>query len=1100
MPVAWIEASAGTGKTYTLVQRVLALIVDDGLPVEQILLVTFTEKATAELKTRIRQGLRDRQREQPHERLAQALEDLPSMAITTIHGFCRMVLSQFPLESGLSFQPELVDQSQSWRTALRDEIRPQLEALDPQDLSWSGWEDENDLLQNASFALARHAFSRPLRRPDAEDLADYDRVRTALTAPRLDALLQAVAELRLPESVTQWLTSGEREALFKKNTLGKAYRTLRQWGERTSADRLEILDRETIQSFRHWDSDDLENKTHLWKKNHPEPGPQVRRLQEAAAGLAEYGESLRSSRNDDIEPSALLRGAARWRLLAPLAQAVLAKHSDTELTFHSMIDRVRALAASPAGAALIHGVRRRWSAVLVDEFQDTDTDQWTIFSSFFLTPSHSLVLVGDPKQSIYRFRGADLEVYRKAKETCLAHGAEVITLDENYRSTTAMIQAVNERFDQAAHPEVLLKDFLPVKKGAKPAASLKHLTETNGGDTLTALKVFRAEGELDWNRFLVSQVLELTGGSYVLSGGKEPDRPVHPGHILILVRAKRQAWALHRLLTAKGVPSIVGGSGGLLKTKEASEILLFLKALEDPRSLGKIRALSWTRLFLNADPEVLAGALDEAQKDRRRGAYVRAFRHVLAALEPQVVDGGGLEAVLRQPRGERIVTNAEHVLELLQDRVHRGEARADEAASALERWKESGADEDEIDLRQSTDSPTLRLMTIHAAKGLESPVVFHGFPSERKPSRPLWLVGETADFLVGTQAWNNEKDQQEHEAWRLRYVAETRAQAYQILPSKDSSAPQIPRWTPAEWDEVPSWQGPVSARHGTLTLLPSIADLPARRPAVESHSGLWKRALRQERGAKAEWDYPRTQRDEEAQRPVPPESELPAGAVFGDLIHNILEVTDWRDWHKDASREQKQRAAEVVEQACIRARVALGGRDWTKPVDTWLAAAVNTPFVVPGSESALLLSELPFQDTRRELEFHLPLTLPPGQIKTLAWDQHELSLRHGYLTGRIDVILKWEGRLFVLDWKTNRLGPDDDLASVMRESGYDLQAQWYWEALRKLTSLQKDPPPLGGVIYLFLRGPQGPPEALVLTPETLNRETRLRSTLEASHA
>ena len=1084
MSVTWIEASAGTGKTYTLVRRVVDLVVG-GMPVEKILLVTFTDKATAELKTRIRQGLREAWKATKEPRLAQALEDIPSLAITTIHGFCRALLTQFPLESGVSFEPEMVDQGRQWRRLLREQLRPHLGDLDPSLLVWAGLEDEEDLLSLAQEALNRNLFSLTVIHPDRGERQTFAKLRCELegrNGPLWDAINLGEGLELAPDPATGLGT--DPATYFKSNWYQKPYRAMRALlACHTYRDLIAILEPANLELLAKWDEE-----SNIWKKGAPaELPPRMQTLREVARAFTDAAEAW-SSALPGVNIPSFTAGCARFELLDQLCRPVLEKRSNRELTFHDLIDRVHRLVTTESGAALRAGAAARWKSILIDEFQDTDVEQWEIFRALFADDEHDLVLVGDPKQSIYRFRGADLEVYRAVRAEVRAGGATELLLEENFRSTAPMVEAVNALFDPAVtawpHPD----DFHPSRKGDKAVGRLVCLGE--GGFTeVPPLTVFTPTDEAHWHRHLVSVVLSFLDGRHYLDDGAQQIE-VNPGDFLVLVRQKREAWALQRLFTAKGIPATVGGSGGLLKGREAQEILLFLKALESPRSVSAARALGWTRLFAGATVEMLAPALDEARADRDRGAYLRAFRRVAAALEPGVSDGGGLEKLLGLPGGPRIVTNAEHVLELVQERHHRGEIPPGQVALSLETWMASGLQEDEVDLRRDREAPTLRLMTVHAAKGLEAPIVLHGRPSTPKPDRNLWIVHRGVDFLRTPEGVEAEQANQQAEDLRLKYVALTRARTHQVYLDESASA-SVPVWSTEDWQALPAWVPPTHTLPEAPDLHPPLPGLEGRHPWVESHSGLWRRATKGTGGELTQWDKPRVSRDEELnptdEQPLPGglADQLPAGADFGDLVHDILEEVDFGD---------PEHLAEVAELQCQRRRASFQNRDLTKPLTAWLGQVLGHRLDLGPGTTGVTFSQLPLLDTRRELEFHLPLA--QNQVKGFRWGEHGFTVHPGYLTGRIDLLFRWQGKLYLADWKTNRLTPGQNLSEVMAEAGYDLQAQWYWEALKRLCALQGETLVPGGVLYVFLRGEGDRPRGVFLDPDHLNAITTLSPFLQ----
>jgi len=389
-------------------------------------------------------------------------------------------------------------------------------------------------------------------------------------------------------------------------------------------------------------------------------------------------------------------------------------------------------------------------------------------------------------------------------------------------------------------------------------------------------------------------------------------------------------------------------------------------------------------------------------------------------------------------------------------------------------------------------------MTVHSAKGLEAPIVLHGRPTEDKTDDSPWIVANGVDFLRTDEGCQAEARNRRAEDLRLRYVALTRAQTHQVF--QDPSSPlAVPELSPEEWRALAPREiaegKPLAPELGT-----AVDGLEKRHPWVESHSGLWRRAIRDEAETRTVWDRLRVHRDDEGPVVETPSVEpLPAGPAFGDLVHDILEAVDYRGWNSQASLDLQKRATQVVENHCQRHRASFRGRDLSRPLGEWLSRALRQPFALgPGTAPAVFAALAP-EDTRREIEFHLPLAVE--ELRTFDWGGRGFAVHRGFLTGRIDLLFRWEGRLYLADWKTNRLGPGQDPQEVMAEAGYDLQAQWYWEALSRLAVLQDEPLEPGGVLYVFLRGDGDQARGIFLDPERLRANTTLTPFFpEAAHA
>jgi exodeoxyribonuclease V beta subunit len=355
------------------------------------------------------------------------------------------------------------------------------------------------------------------------------------------------------------------------------------------------------------------------------------------------------------------------------------------------------------------------------------------------------------------------------------------------------------------------------------------------------------------------------------------------------------------------------------------------------------------------------------------------------------------------------------------------------------------------------------------------------------------------DFFPTGAGREAEERHRRAEDLRLRYVALTRARTFQVFQVWDNGLPAgalpVPVLSPADWRGLGSWSGSAGTRPPVPDLAPAVPGLETRHPWVESHSGLWRRAVSSEPAERTVWDRPPARDDEGTDAGEPSLADaLPAGPAFGDLVHDILEVLDYRAFAPGAPDHRRREAAQAIEAQAQGRRTLFQGKDLSRPLGSWLGRVLPEPLDLGPGTRPLVLTDLAPADTRRELEFHLPLA--HRKTGSFAWGDRTLTVHPGFLTGRIDLIFRWEGRLYLADWKTNRLAPGQDPADLMAEAGYDLQAQWYWEALGRLCRVQGEPLVPGGVVYVFLRGPDDRPRGVFLSPGDLDRRTTLKPFLE----
>jgi exodeoxyribonuclease V beta subunit len=760
-----IEASAGTGKTHAIATLFLRLLLEAGIDVDQILVVTFTEAAAAELRDRVRARLRDAieaydepERAEPaiarlvrrrleaglHDRdqarLLASLHAFDEAPISTIHGFCHRVLQDRAFESGVAFDTELVvDDTAMIEEVVRDFLATQLHAADERFVRHL--QDRHvgptSLLELARLAT-RHAFA-PIR-PDGRTSAG--------PPPPAEAYREAYREAR------------------------------RLW----QAHCVEVV--ELLSGFRHFHEKFGAAQAPLWAKSI-----------EAFLGEEEPGASLDCAHFDRFLPETLEKytykkvrergGTPRhaffeaWAKLAQIRDVWrahlqlreedlrrrLALHVRTELrrrkaeagvqSFDDLLVRLRTALEARGGRKLATAIRQRYRAALIDEFQDTDPTQFRIFDAVYRGTGAPCFFIGDPKQAIYGFRGADVFAYLGAAAGCDARH----TMDTNWRSDPALLAAV-ERLFSVGDPFLLPGiDFLPVsaRPGAGPGL-------WRGGDPLPAFEVQLcprtpenersrqissewAEAELP--RRVAADIARLLADDVRVGG---PDgRPLHAGDIAVLVRKNDQALRMQRALRALGIPGVVYGDATVFETPEAAELARVLQAVAEPSRTGRMRAAVTTELL-----GVTAGRLEEmlqADDDTDWNDWVEHFRRWHAAwiergfvqMFRALLEHPGVQArVLGMVDGERRMTNLLHLGELLHEHASTEHLGPEGVLRWLgEQIRRPPRLADTFKLRLERDDEAVQLVTVHRSKGLEYPVVYCPY---------LWdgalLFQSEEDFLV----------------------------------------------------------------------------------------------------------------------------------------------------------------------------------------------------------------------------------------------------------------------------------------------------------------------------------------------------------------
>jgi len=1075
--VTVLEASAGTGKTYTIA-ALAARYVAEGIPLDRLLLVTFTRMATGELRERVRErlvsveqgldaslagmtasprddivallaaGTADDVRVR-RDRLRRALADFDAATIATTHGFCQEVLGGLGIAGDLERDVTFV-------------------------------EDIGDLVEEVVDDLYVRRFSRgdtpPFKRAEAAAIA---RVAVDNPAAPIVPVGGVVPEMR-------------------------------------------------------------------------------RRLAEAVRVELE----------------------SRKRRLAVM-------------TYDDLLTRLDDALTGDGGEATAVRLRARYSVVLVDEFQDTDPVQWDIVRRAFGDGETTLVLIGDPKQAIYAFRGADVYAYIEAARAAATRA----TLDVNWRSDQGLIDAYDAMFGGAklGHEGIVYRAVR-----AAPANVLPRLSGAPNEAPLRLRVVRRDEpgvavtrGGYASNASTRQHIAKDLAGELValLSSGASIERrsedgslvareEVRPGHVAVLVRTNRNAALIREALDDAGIPAVINGAGSVFGTDPAREWLRLLEALERPTSPTRARSAALTCFFGWTAAEVAAaddGAWELVHRRLHDWARVLRVKGVASLTETITLLERLPERILVTADGERRLTDLRHVGQLL----HAAAATEQLGTTALTAWlrrrvAEAAQDtsDEERSRRLESDAEAVQVLTIHRSKGLEFPIVMLPFLWEPgfipKGARPVFFhdpqAGDarTIDVSLEGPEFDTHQDQnlveQRGEDLRLAYVALTRAEHQAVVwwaGSFDSRNSPLGRLLFAR-DEDGNVAAAGTATPSDGAALARFEVLAAEAPgciAVErSHLGLpamWSGPV----GASTEltvapfdrsldWRWRRTSYSDitagtyearvasepeesvlvdEPAEPVPSPvlddpvdaslnvpsllADMPVGIHVGTLVHRVLEATDFAAPDLDAELSAQIGAAQT------RRRVELGASEM---VVGGLRAAIETPL-------GPLVDDLRLRDFARadrldELQFELPLAggdAPTGRLALSAIGNvlrahlpagdplagyadrlDDPALRQavgGYLTGSLDLVVRVPGmdavpRFAVLDYKTNWLGAigedltgwhhrPEALAAEMQRANYGLQALLYTVALHRYLrwrlpdyDAERN---LAGVLYLFLRGMSG---------------------------
>jgi exodeoxyribonuclease V beta subunit len=832
-----VEASAGTGKTWNITNLVLRLVGEYGLLLPQVLVVTFTRKATAELKDRIRQRLAEglaviEGRKEPaaddevlrwmrgiatddpaaserwQTRLARAQEEFDQCPISTIHGFCQRMLQQNAFESGADFGLELLTDTRDQRQELVDD-----------------W-------------LSRELY------PD--DPARYDFHKTACGFNRKSLSKLADLALRDPDmpvvpdvgdSARAWMEWRVALEEFERSWSGGWRTALPQAVEDAGSAGVFTPPRQSTYRLKRAEAE--ASVVADWVLGQKSAGVPM-----ALEGAAWWSEAAVSSKLADPsapfehEAMTAVRSLFVWEgRLAALRRAEFVAwlraefdRRSAEQAVQSYQDLVRQLAARLRPGAepevregLVDAIGGRFKVALIDEFQDTDDLQWTIFSSLFGSPDHRLFLIGDPKQAIYGFRGANVQVYRAAREMARAG---TFTMKVNHRSDQRLVDAMNHLMDRPGFFDEEFIDYVQVTASERNQLDGLAWPEGTGDAVPPSLQIRFADGAFlpkvrkgdeplnkgELEAGLPARVAEdivdlLESGATLLDpahsdADADGRRLLDPADLAVLVRTGDQGRAVADALREVGVPAVLSGTDSVLASDEARELHMWLRALSEPGRDGAARAAATTRAFgrtasdlldLEAEEPAAVASWDRWMASLARWRELVADKGLMHALRDAMSAEGVAGRLLRRPDGDRRLTNLLHVAEL----VHAAATEQRLHLAGITAWLadarvRSSLDEDAVQLRLDRDDSAVTILTIHKAKGLQFAVVFVPFAwKDRLPGKGdagfvLPVPGDPARRFLDLRTDDEEVRKaatlvSRREALRLLYVAVTRARHRCVL-------------------------------------------------------------------------------------------------------------------------------------------------------------------------------------------------------------------------------------------------------------------------------------------------------------------------------
>ncbi len=1037
-----IEASAGTGKTYTITSLVIRYLlgIENNTPLKlnEILIVTFTKAATAELRTRIYDRIMDVQQAfkgihtedtfiqevlkiVPKDQynnvrtiLKEAERSMSDANIFTIHSFCQRFLSQNPLESQLPFDAKLETSNQTLMTETAKQF----------------WREICYYFSSQLAAIAYPIYKNPLNLQS--QIGKFLSIAPYLDAPNsIDELEQAVLNCQGDDGTLDAKKSQEILWAFAAQQFNLIFNQLKT--------------KDGILFF-----DDLINETH-------------KLIQKATPEQLEH-------------------------------------------------------------------IRDRYKIAMIDEFQDTDDIQYQIFSQLFgHTDDKSLLMIGDPKQSIYKFRGADIDTYLKAKQS--AHLEYSLTT--NYRSSTAVVDGINELFSYNPNafltegilfqpvntPESSNDNYLTIDQQRQKGVGLAFLAEGNNKSKFIAKSA----------DYTAKRIQQLLSSGKIIKNGEAHD--IQNQDITILVRGKGDASIILSALRDANLPAVyLSDKSKVFQSKAARLILLFLSSLLDHRN-QELMKQSFASPLYQLSLEELHTLLSDDELTSNHELYTDFLIEreqclkdweklgIIPMMDQFLHRHDRIHRLRNHDHFDRIMTDIRHLCELLQTQSLLSPTKEALLEWLTEQIADANESEDELggasnSLRLENEMNVITIMTIHGSKGLEFPIAFIPSMIEAKKPEPPYIVDKdnnlkSIDYDDNKEAIEIALKNEHAENMRLFYVAMTRAKYYcefmiseNFLNNKTNINDQtvfsaLFNTEPEEAFMLNRLQQfrhiqilPMDAQENIAYIKPinNLDNLSAaeftgkinRSWNISSFTQLTKNAPHSY-FATDNPDEPENIEDElsNIEEQKPSIFTFPRGSHVGTFIHDLFEK------HHPQELLDKAYLTNLMTRVSFSEDVSKNLEMWVDVIHDWLSLIFKNE----------LLPDLQFSDALQvnalhELEFLFPVKKPLTSEIFNQYLQEYRGTKHspqldfytlqGMMKGFIDLIFMHNGKFYIVDYKTNHLGnhskdyDDTNLNTAMLDNYYDVQYLIYSVALTRYLKFRMPnynyDEHFGGVFYLFVRG------------------------------
>lgn len=1046
-----IEASAGTGKTYSIAILVLRLIIEKQIPLEKILMVTFTKAAVAELESRIRKFIRLAYRyssgkeieddtikkvigesgREKTELLLKAVRSLDSLSVLTINSFCQQTIDEFTFETNQSFDYEIV-------------------------------QDDSALLNDLVSVYRREVINA------LEDYELFKEINSYLKFDKMALILKKCLEGKTFMDINLKPDKDLNDTINQSN---EAYKALY---ENVAANFT------AIQSLR------VDGRSKLAKNraNLDQFFPVF--IQECC-----FAKKYISEFAFIYEPRGRIYAETYQKVHHCFYTTFINSSKTTILKIKqekgslSYDDQIKTIHRTLSSESFKEKLAKKYHAVFIDEFQDTDKHQYEIFSDVF--SGNSVVFyIGDPKQAIYGFRGADLDTYKQAKRNV---GGSVFSMNRNFRSTEEMIEALNKLLNPNSGFNMFMDEEITYVNVGLGTSGLGIMSD-HGKEALPITIWNLDQDDFATNYTAVAQEIYRL----LTDDVKIKERKITPKDIGVLVRDNKEGNKIKESLARLNIPSVKRDETKVLNSDESALIKYLLKAVISPDHGAINRVLKSTYTIFTT--ETLKTIDEEKQTEifiglRKILTEEGVYNMILSFLNSY----GVRKYCMKDVSGQRVLTNINQIAEIL----HKIEKQFKYTPDELLVWMVRSSDEsnEEFEQRVESDDEAVQISTIHKAKGLEYNIVFA--PSlSMIPKKKFLEAGNVNDFKKDDEYFftlnypglssddkNNFDRQKEQENRRLIYVALTRAvyKCYISLIPRTYKNNAVPSSLSEITDQFQNGSELIEVKQiskddfeiikGHYESQAEVMEFsPKAKPDIEIKNMFGIHSFSALSKAHYSVLYEKTESGEQGEYDQFIFNDLERGANVGTALHSIFERLDYNNpgtWEQTLLEASKYYPNIINEE-----RLELFRQMVTHIMNVEITC----------NEEKFALNELTNEQKLTELEFCFSMDkVNKTKLNEILGDEADLAGEadiEGLMTGFIDLLFEHNGKYYILDWKSNYLGNaienygKEGLTEAMKSSNYNLQYMIYTIAVKRWLETRIEnfdyDQQFGGIIYLFLRG------------------------------